>query len=58
MTLYFRGYETICLLLGVLCIAAVLQGGTTNWLVGVYLVSVYTMISAGFAFHERENLAD
>jgi len=58
MTLYFRGYETICLLLGVLCVAAVLQGGTTNWLVGVFFVGVYTMIAAGFAFHEIEDLAD
>jgi len=56
MTLYFRGYETICLLLGVLCVAAVLQGGTTNWLTGIFFVSVYCMISAGFAFHENENL--
>ena len=44
MTLYFRGYETICLMLGVLCMAAVLQGGTTNWLVGVFFVGVYIMI--------------
>eukprot|EP00554_Chaetoceros_debilis_P014806 CAMPEP_0194119342 /NCGR_PEP_ID=MMETSP0150-20130528/38975_1 /TAXON_ID=122233 /ORGANISM="Chaetoceros debilis, Strain MM31A-1" /LENGTH=753 /DNA_ID=CAMNT_0038811011 /DNA_START=59 /DNA_END=2320 /DNA_ORIENTATION=+ len=57
MTLYFRGYETICLLLGVLCVAAVLQGGTTNWLVGVFFVGVYTMIAAGFAFHEKEDLS-
>jgi len=58
MTLYFRGYETICLLLGVLCVATVLQGGTTNWLVGVFFVGVYAMIAAGFAFHEIEDLAD
>mmetsp|Transcript_6992 Transcript_6992/g.10536 ORF Transcript_6992/g.10536 Transcript_6992/m.10536 type:complete len:594 (-) Transcript_6992:813-2594(-) len=57
MTLYFRGYETICLLLGVLCVAAVLQGGTTNWLTGIFFVSVYCMISAGFAYHEREDLS-
>ncbi len=57
MTLYFRAYETICLLLGVLCVAAVLQGGTTNWLVGVFFVGVFTMIAAGFAFHENEELS-
>lgn len=34
MTLYFRGYETVCMLFGVVVVGAVLQGGTTNWLVG------------------------
>lgn len=57
MTLYFRGYETVCLLLGVLCMAAVLQGGTTNWLVGVFFVSVYIMVGTGFALHELEDLS-
>lgn len=57
MTLYFRGYETICLLLGVLCVAAVLQGGTTNWLVGLFMVSIFSMIAAGFAYHEKEDLS-
>lgn len=54
MTLYFRAYETICLLLGVICVASVLQGGTTNWLVGIYLMAVYFMIAAGFYLHEDE----
>lgn len=58
MTLYFRGYETICLLLGVLCVAAVLQGGTTNWLVGLFMVSTFSMIAAGFAYHEKEDLSN
>jgi len=58
MTLYFRGYETICLLLGVLCVAAVLQGGTTNWLVGIFMMSIFSMIAAGFAFHEKEDLSN
>lgn len=57
MTLYFRAYETICFLLGVFCVASVLQIGTTNWLVGCFLVSVYLMIAAGFYFHEVENLS-
>ncbi len=57
MTLYFRAYETICLLLGVLCVAAVLQGGTTNWLVGVFLMTVYAMIAAGFYWHENESIS-
>lgn len=56
MTLYFRAYETICLFLGVVCVAAVLQGGTTNWLVGVFLIALYSMIAAGFFFHENESI--
>lgn len=57
MTLYFHPYETTCLVFGVICVAAVLQGGTTNWLVGVTLVGVYVIIAAGIWFHELENLA-
>lgn len=34
MTLYFHGYETVCMFFAVVTVAAVLQGGTTNWLVG------------------------
>jgi len=57
MTLYFRGYETCCLFLGVIVVAAVLQGGTTNWLVGVQLMGVYFMLAAGFWFHDLEDLS-
>jgi Ca2+:H+ antiporter len=57
MTLYFRGYETCCLLLAVITVAAVLQGGTTNWLVGFTLIGIYVMMAAGFYFHELENLS-
>lgn len=57
MSLYFRGFETCCLIFSVISVAAVLQGGTTNWLVGSYLLGVYFMIGAGFWFHESENLS-
>ena len=57
MTLYFHAYETTCLVFGVICVAAVLQGGTTNWLVGAILVGVYIIIATGIWFHELENLA-
>jgi Ca2+:H+ antiporter len=57
MSLYFRGFETCCLIFSVISVAAVLQGGTTNWLVGAYLLGVYLMIAAGFWFHEAENLS-
>jgi Ca2+/H+ antiporter len=56
MTLYFHSYETVCLLLCTLIVAAVLQGGTTNWMVGAMLVGIYTMFAAGIWFHEIENL--
>mmetsp|Transcript_11315 Transcript_11315/g.17282 ORF Transcript_11315/g.17282 Transcript_11315/m.17282 type:complete len:424 (+) Transcript_11315:427-1698(+) len=57
MSLYFRGFETCCLIFSVVSVAAVLQGGTTNWLVGAYLLGVYFMIGAGFWFHQTENLS-
>mmetsp|Transcript_30764 Transcript_30764/g.56919 ORF Transcript_30764/g.56919 Transcript_30764/m.56919 type:complete len:681 (+) Transcript_30764:279-2321(+) len=56
MSLFFRGFETCCLIFSVVSVAAVLQGGTTNWLVGAYLLGVYFMVAAGFWFHELENL--
>ena len=57
MTLYFHAYETACLFLSVVVIAAVLQGGTTNWLVGATCVSIYVMIATGFWFHSLEDLS-
>lgn len=57
MTLYFHAYETVCLLLAVIFVAAVLQGGTTNWLIGLAMVSTYVMMAAGFWFHELEDLS-
>jgi len=56
MTLFFHGYETVSLVFGVMVLSAVLQGGTTNWLVGVILVGIYIMFAAGIWFHEVENL--
>ena len=57
MTLYFHGYETMCMFLAVIVVAAVLQGGTTNWLVGATLIGIYVMIAAGIWFHELEDLS-
>ena len=57
MTLFFHAYETICLFLAVIVVAAVLQGGTTNWLVGALCISIYTMIATGFWFHSLEDLS-
>lgn len=57
MTLYFHAYETVCLFLAVIVVAAVLQGGTTNWLVGTTLIGIYVMIATGFWFHTLEDLS-
>jgi len=57
MTLFFHAYETVCLFLAVIVVAAVLQGGTTNWLVGLTMVGIYVMIAVGFWFHELEDLS-
>lgn len=57
MTLYFHAYETVCLFFAVIVIAAVLQGGTTNWLVGATCISVYVMMATGFWFHSLEEVS-
>lgn len=57
MTLYFHGYETMCYLLAVLFVAAVIQTGTTNWFVGVTMIGLYIMMAAGFWVHETEDLS-
>jgi Ca2+:H+ antiporter len=57
MTLYFHAYETVCLLLSAIVVAAVLQGGTTNWMVGATLIGIYVMIATGFWFHTLEDLS-
>ena len=57
MTLYFHSYETACLFFCTVLVAAVLQGGSTNWLVGAMLIGIYIMFAAGIWFHEVENLS-
>jgi len=56
MSLFFHGFETCCLVMGVLSVSTVLHGGTTNWLAGLFFIGVYLIIAAGFWFHEVENL--
>lgn len=56
MTLFFRGFETVSLFFGVVVVSAILQGGTTNWLVGAILVGVYIIFASGIWFHEVEEL--
>jgi len=56
LVLIFTVYEMTCLLLAVLFIAALLQGGSTNWLVGMVLICIYLICAAGFWFHENEEI--
>ena len=57
MSLFFNGFETCCLVMAVLSVSVILQGGTTNWLAGLYFIAIYLLIAAGFWFHEREDLS-
>ena len=56
MTLFFRAFETCCLFFAVVVVGAILQGGTTNWMMGCKLVGIYIMLAAGIWFHELEHL--
>ena len=56
MTLYFHGYETVCLFFGVVVTSSVMQGGSTTWFTGVMLVGIYAMMAAGIWLHETEDL--
>ena len=56
MTLYFHSFETVSLFFGVIVVAAILQGGSTNWLVGAMLVGIYVMFAAGIWYHQLEDL--
>ena len=56
MTLFFHGYETVSLFFGVIVVGAVLQSGSTNWLVGAILVGIYIIFASGIWFHEFEEL--
>jgi len=58
MTLFFHGYETASLVVSVLLVSCVLQGGTTNWLVGIFLMGTYFIVASGFWFHEMELISN
>jgi len=58
MTLFFHGYETASLVVSVFLVSCVLQGGTTNWLVGIFLMGTYFIVASGFWFHEMELISN
>ena len=47
LTLCFSTFSTVSLLLAVLLAGALLQVERSHWLGGVFLISLYTLISAG-----------
>jgi len=51
LDLYFQTFETVCLLVTVIIVNAVISDGESNWLEGVLLVATYTIIAIGFWFH-------
>ncbi len=57
-TLFFQGYETAALVMSVLVVSFFLNSGTSNWLIGVLLIGMYSIIAAGFLVHERENVGE
>lgn len=56
MRIFSQTYESACLLAGVMTISFVLQGGSTNWFVGIFLLSMYIIIATGFAYHHIDDL--
>ncbi|KAJ9459833.1 Vacuolar cation/proton exchanger 5 [Diplonema papillatum] len=57
LTLFFNGFETASLMASVIIVTAILQNGTSNWLMGFLLVGAYLVIACGFWVHELENLS-
>ena len=56
LSLFFDGFETAALLVSVVIVCFILQGGTSNWLVGVLLLGAYAIVCEGFWIHRLENL--
>lgn len=50
MSLNFHTLQIICLLLAVLTVSSVIQGGTATWLHGSLLVGAYVIIAMMFFF--------
>lgn len=56
MSLYFHAYSTCTILLATILITFAIQGGRSNWLVGLLLIGAYLIVSAGFWVHIDEQL--
>lgn len=50
LTLYFHEFETAVLFISVLIVNYMIQDGSSNWLEGAMLLSVYVVVSIGFFF--------
>ena len=56
LSLFFDGFETASLFVAVVTVCFLLQGGTSNWLVGLLLVCVYAIVCMGFWIHKLETI--
>jgi len=56
LDLNFQPYESYSILLSVILVTFAIQGGKSNWLVGVILMSAYFILSVGFYIHTDEEL--
>ncbi|ORZ21486.1 Sodium/calcium exchanger protein-domain-containing protein [Absidia repens] len=51
MTLFFENFETVVLFSSVLIVNYLIQDGRSNWLEGVQLLSVYSIVALAFYVH-------
>ncbi|GMI42317.1 hypothetical protein TeGR_g14166, partial [Tetraparma gracilis] len=58
LTLFMEGYETACMMCACLVVAAVVQQGKSNWMVGAALLGLYGVMAGGFIIHHRENVGE
>lgn len=56
LSLFFDGFETASLLVSVITVCFLLQGGTSNWLVGLLLMGAYAIVCEGFWIHRIEDI--
>jgi Ca2+:H+ antiporter len=58
LSLNFGVYEAISLLLSVLLVFLAIKDGTSNYLMGIILISCYLIISIGFAVRNDSSLSN
>ena len=56
LDLNFQPFECYSVLLTVIIVTFAIQGGKSNWLVGVVLMSAYFILCVGFYIHNDELL--
>lgn len=56
LDLNFHPYECFSVLLTVIIVTFAIQGGKSNWLVGIVLIAAYYVVALGFFIHNDELL--